>query len=567
MDVKRELIDRLYSSIKLGDDKKVTESLIESNNIIDKFMLLNGMQEAIKRNKWNLFKLFYTAWACQLCDVEEFQYQTARWFLFFYKEANEGDAVELSLKFIYDRLQELRFAEMDSNNLSVEDTPRRLERYLLSITKTRFQIRNFLNVRKTSNDLLILLLDNAVERNNRCCLDILTRSLNIQKIYESFNIILNSFIKDKFDIIKRMINNRRLNNAKDLDLLVYLVNHNVSMENLKNLLSFMDFTGEDKQNLTVKIFSCHEFEFFQYGMKLKLFDFDEDTALCSILLWKCYILNDLLTYYPNVYQSLFEDADLFKFENFEFPKASTMLTIFSHPNFQQKQNYRNTFLKLLCGREVFSKIVNGPFVDENNWLCLFCVTLHCSENSSGLSQDIVNYAFNKLLQSSIKASESGMIICYRLIVTLIWYGYSVDDLKLPEVFYRIIREDNIHNYLFTFLLHAVDQRSFNFMVKKKEKRISVMSLKGMVRSFIRKHIRRPFRKNLDILGEDLPILTKRQLGLDAEIEGIDIQRFKYKVLENELLIDGQDNFFKLCSLQNKHKLLFSKKRKLDWIMI
>lgn len=571
MDVKRkEILDKLFLYIKYGNDKKISENLIENNNEIDKIIILNCIEESVRKNKWNIFKLFYTAWACQLCDVEEYQYQTSRWFLFFYKEANEGDAIELSLKYIYEKMQERKFIE--SNLIKLKNNEEKLknfDKFLLFITKKRFQIRNFLNIKtfKTNNDLLILLLDNAVERNNRCCLDILIKNFNVQKIYESFYILLNSFIKDKFDIIKWMIINRRLNKAKDLDLLVYLVNHSVSMKNLKNILNFMDFTGEDKQNLTVKIFSCHEFEFFQYGMKLKLFHFDEDTALCSILLWKCYILNDLLTYYPSVYQSLFENTDLFKFENFEFPKASTMLTIFNHPNFQRKQSYRNTFLKLLCGKEVFSKIVNGPFVDENNWLCLFCVTIHCSENDPGLSQDIVNYAFDKLLQSSIKASESGMIICYRLIITLIWYGYSVDDLQLPEVFYKIIREDNIHNYLFTFLLQTVDQRSFNYMVKKKEKKNYVMSLKGMARSFIRKKLKRPFRTNLEALGKFLPVLTRRQLSLDAEMETIEIQRFKYKILENELLIDGQDNFFKLCSLQNKNKLLFSKKRKLDWIMI
>lgn len=384
------------------------------------------------------------------------------------------------------------------------------------------------------------LLRTALNLNRHECFRILLDSVQVTENKEAFVMVINSPLEDKVSLFRTLLSRMIQDEDRDQAILKYCLLENVSTDNLKSVLPFFSLTRRGKNHLCHSTLLSNHKEFFKYAIKEKIFSFRKEHVY-DTLFYECSFLDELLEDYTKFYKEYLDKYLLPVQKFYILRRPSKLHTIFTHRKFvNQCQNHINSLFGGLfnLNNSFSADLACRVWNIRQMWLTSFCLLIYFSNNPIGLSTDAINRMFACLITFFLDDVET-LTFFGSLIATIVWYGYTYDEITLNNRFYSVIDERNSYAYFYELLLMASDQISFNRLIKNRNGPSSVMSLKSMARWCVRKHIGRPFPERSKRLVEDgkLPFVVTSLLNLEKEMESLGFQRIVFSVKNGEVVFE------------------------------
>ncbi|CAD5117075.1 DgyrCDS5894 [Dimorphilus gyrociliatus] len=556
MEIQKEVEEILFNLIDNNDIRTLQSNLIEGRGSINDITLLKCMEKSVIENKWEIFELFSSSWIYQIFSVtrirrEFFQvqgdYSTA------YEYDKSVDELWLVLKNFYDKLldnSELNQADEELIILKESILPKLEMIIKISNHSTNQKLIGSENGEEQNclvvNSLRLLLrctnCDNNMEKINE-----LTNKLSVQKNPEIYELLLNSNLKAKFAVIKKMLENRRKNDINDSSLIESLSRFKAPLYSVATMLKLMTFNVEEKEKIGEIFLRNRAEELFQYGVKKNIFPFTIRAALTS-LTWSNRILNNFIDDHFSIYRELFNNNKLFIMKDYDIPNPNAILKAFNHRRFQDCQQIKSFFFKNLFQDQNLSNGLVDSIRHGNEWFtALFAVTIGY-DMGLRLSQGVIDFAFTQLLNgsslrskhhtawNSIDYTSQEVFWCCRLLVTIIWCGYTLSDTNNLKNLYEKTKSNCSGSDTFDRLLHFIansSQKQFSFLMRIANRNHEIMTLKSMARSTIRSELTKPFRRNLAILLDKYPHVQSDFINLENEIVDLKLERIKFRILNNK----------------------------------
>lgn len=379
----------------------------------------------------------------------------------------------------------------------------------------------------------------------------LTNKLSVQKNPEIYELLLNSNLKAKFNVIKKMLDNRKKNDLCDLELVESLSRFKAPLNAIAFMLKMMIFSVEEKEKIGEIFLRNRAEELFQYGIKKNLFHFSMRTAFSS-LVWTNRLLNSLIDDHFPYYRELFNNNKLCVMRGYDIPKANSLLKTFCHRKFLDYQQVKCSFFKILFEDVNLLSGLTDAIKQGSEWFYgLFAVTIGYDVGLR-LSQGTIDFAFSQLLSSSsLKFNiptqmlnppdniSQEIIWCCRLVVTMLWCGYTFVNTDNLNHLYEKTKSECVGSDIFDRLLHLIansGQKQFIFLMKISNRNTEIMSLKSMARAAIRSQLIKPFRRSLSILLDRYPLLPSNYINLENEIIDLKLERIKFRIIKNKFYL-------------------------------
>ncbi|CAD5117071.1 DgyrCDS5892 [Dimorphilus gyrociliatus] len=372
------------------------------------------------------------------------------------------------------------------------------------------------------------------------CFRILLNHVQVTENKEAFVIVLNSPLEDKVELFKNMLSRMIKDEDRDQAILKYCLLENISTENLKSVLPFFSLSRRGRNHLCHSTLLSNHKDFFKFAVKEKIFSFRKEHVY-DTLFYECSFLDELLEDYTTYYKDYLDKFFLPVQKFYILRRPSKLYTIFTHDKFvNQCQNHINALFGGLfnLNNSFSADLACRVWNIRQMWLTSFCLLIHFSHNPIGLSTDAINRMFACLITFFLDDVET-LTFFGSLIATVVWYGYTYDNLTLNNSFFWAIDEKSSYAYFYELLLCISDQKSFNHLVKSRNGPVFVMPLKSMAKWCVRKQIGRPFPLRAKKLVEDskLPFVVTSLLNLEKEMESLGFHRIVFTVKDGEVIFE------------------------------
>ncbi|CAD5117079.1 DgyrCDS5896 [Dimorphilus gyrociliatus] len=381
------------------------------------------------------------------------------------------------------------------------------------------------------DDLLFTILELGREE----CLEILLDSSVLRDHESAFAQVLNSKLKNKKTIFLRMLS--RIVNDEYLNLAIIrnCLIQKVYLEDLKEVVTFMELSNEARNILCRYSLVSHNFSFLNYGLESGLFKLTKEHVQFSI---EFSFLKEILNSHEEFFERHIWPFLLCHLKSDLLDCPSQLIAIFNHKKFKDCQYFRNTTFQLLFQNGRLPGFYRRERKQFWNWVSSFCVLIHYSENYGGLSQYAINDMFAFIF--NYKPVGNSLVTFYASLVScVLWYGYLFTDINVSVFFYCQVKSNNIYSRLISLLMEASGQRHFNRFTRKRDGVNSIMPLTNMAKWSIRHNLKRPFHSNLKQLLKGLPQIMENIISLKTSIENLDIPWMSFAIVDDCVTINKE----------------------------
>lgn len=383
----------------------------------------------------------------------------------------------------------------------------------------------------------------SINLNNKQCFLIILKFIRFSKNREAASLILSSNFDERIDIFIKSISHLFKKETIILQILKNCIINKVKLQDLKKIIHLVKLNEKSKSQLCHTTLMNDYFEFYQYAKDINFFKFTDEHVYGTIF-YGCSFLKQLLFWYGDIYK-LYLDKLIVNEKNISWImyRWDKMLTIFSHPNIGNNQKYINVIFESFIkkAKDFLSSLPSKHL--RQMWLSSFCILLHCSDNEYGLSQHVTDILLSSSINNTITVSHSLTFFYCILIITLISYGYSFNNLSIiDQQFFKIVQEErnDIILRLFSIILENCNQAQLNNFQRRVKYKTTIMSLKGQSRWVIRNSLKRPFHKNLQkfVKTYKLPLYFRKLISLESEMDMYKILPLKYVIKNNQIIYDN-----------------------------
>ncbi|CAD5117077.1 DgyrCDS5895 [Dimorphilus gyrociliatus] len=518
-DQEQKDLNTFTECIDLNDEKAISEILTTRRDDISDWVFFISTRESFLKSNKRIFNLLSVAYICRIIDLSGNDiYDTSR-----YLQRNIDILREITdnwlnnwfgkvIKTIH-TYQTSNSKEKDKRNRFYQPTrsanisiwnksPEWFSRLFLTTIVGDIDNQWSKN-HKDAVRILLSFLTYALVAKNRYLLEVIATSKKLQHVRYSFYLVLSCNYPDKFSFFQNLTTRKASRIEPSYKYQDDVSNHYNEIVHIAIIgEKFRKIYPTENQSRTVWNFLKENYQ-FTVNLALQSIINDEE-VLCS-----------LLSCYGEVYQKLFQSND---FEAKGFPSLKSVKVVFYHKRFYHNANVKNFFFRLLMSSANISSSVN-------EFLKAFRYIISRSDNAVGLSQDVVDYAINRIINNGKFTSENvNMKSLVKTSLTflsmLTWYGYTFKNLDLSNTFLNALRKENVISYVINSILVMSDQKNYNEITLKLYEQKSVKPLKDMAIIAIRRNIKKPFRKNLTQLTSvfKLPQQIERCINFSDYLE-------------------------------------------------
>lgn len=383
----------------------------------------------------------------------------------------------------------------------------------------------------------------AVSNNQRSCFDFLLNEYDGFFGQDTYATILDSEFCDKYKILRGLLTSISSYQTKMiLKIFSLSIKREVCLEGLKEIIPFDQLSNSAIQHLCKVAISSNRLDFLKFCINDRKCDLSDELIHSTLNL-----SSDLQFFdrFPRRYRRYFEKKLVLKKDTLGLEELkvltnpSILLSLMKTKEFDDWQYFKNIIFKYLFVREGLILDSKIPFEKRLQSLQAFCILIHYSENKHGLCQQDVDLVINTIIQASNDSYRKSFVkYCTRLIATLYIYGYSLHEFagSFAYRFYFLI--EDAHELLFRIVIEGCSQKNYNLLMASHSSEIKIMPLWKMSRIVVRRSIRKPFSKNLNILieKENLPFFFRTFVNLDRDLDHLNVSSLKFSLTENNVYI-------------------------------
>ncbi|CAD5117070.1 DgyrCDS5891 [Dimorphilus gyrociliatus] len=383
-------------------------------------------------------------------------------------------------------------------------------------------------------------LHKAIACKMKHCFSAAVKCFIESKDWGAISLILRSNFREKISLCERIIAEIQTEYDIMSNVIRKCLENKVTLKALVKIIRFDLLDTESRRKLFCSALSENRPEVIHFGIKENLFKLQGDLL---VLTFSSECFEELLNSYFDIYRNYIHQLLTGRFGCCSDSRAlhylvdpRTLQILFKHKEFDNNRIYKDEMFRFLF---VSCENLLSPFTCmENRYTAVsaFCILLDYSKNIGGLSQDVINTAFSTIVfANGTKFEESLVNFQIYVTTTMTSHGYTFTELELSQEFLDGLKGSKKLSNLLDLLIEISDQTHFNIFNRKIKGNNTIMTLKGMARRTIRRHVKIPFRRNLKRLIRQycLPFIIEQLLNLHNEFAELDAHPIKFEIDDQE----------------------------------